>query len=72
VFDVVLGISHQHLFDEIGRGRQEGAFWTDAEARKGTILTRRVEQKVKETGAELANVSADDRALRAGRQARLN
>ena len=45
-----------HLFDEIGVGRQEDAFGTDAEARKGAVLARGVEQKVKEAGAELANV----------------
>jgi hypothetical protein len=67
VFDVVLGIGHKHLFNEIGSARQENAFWTNAETRKGAVLARGIEQKVKETGAELANVSADDRALRAGR-----
>jgi hypothetical protein len=72
VLDVLLGIGHEDLLNEIGVGRQEDAFCTNAEAREGAILARGAEKKVKRTRAELANVSADDRALRARRQPRLN
>jgi hypothetical protein len=58
VFDVVLGVCHQHLFDEVGPARQEHAPQTNAEARKRTVLTAGLEQEVEEGGAELADVTA--------------
>ena len=58
VFDVVLGVCHQHLFDEVGPARQEHAPQTNAEARKRTVLTGGLEQEVEEGRAELADVTA--------------
>ena len=48
--DVVFGICHQHLF-------------SDAEARKRTVLTGGVEQEVEKAGVELADVTAKQCAL---------
>jgi hypothetical protein len=68
VFDVVLGISHQDLLDEAGPAHQEHAPRTNAEARKRAIIAGCVEQEVEQSGAELANIAADDRALWPRRQ----
>ena len=70
MLDVMLGIRNQHLFDELGCACQKYAPRPNAEARERAIVSGRFEQEVEQTGAELADVATDQRALRSRRQSR--